>query len=187
MIIGLCGPARVGKTTAALYLEEKYGFTRLPFKSGLVAELTERLNRTLSAIAKDTYGEATPKTITKLIDDKPNDTIRSLMQEYGTEVRRRDNEDYWVDIWIETIAMNPRRSYVVEDVRFFNELKAVKDMGGELIRIARQDIVALNDHQSEKEQELFIEDFLIEGKTGNVGSTYRQIDEIIKTLKFNIA
>ena len=181
MIIGLAGYAGVGKSTVAEYLAKEHGFKRVNFKDALVAEMKERLPRTLEImdnILNDLDG------IDVLFQRKP-ELMRALMQEYGTEVRRADNPNYWVDQWkakVEEVGGN----IVTDDVRFFNELSAVGDTDGVLIRVTRSDITTGGTHASETEQEKFIEDFTIEGVKGEHASLYKQVDSIINTLKSNI-
>lgn len=106
------------------------------------------------------------------------------MQNYGTEVRRGDNPDYWVERWKELVSETVG-NIVTDDVRFFNELAAVGDKNGVLIRVTRDDITTGGEHLSEKEQEKFIEDFIIVGQPGSHNQVYKQVDDIITTIKNN--
>lgn len=53
MIIALKGFKQVGKSTAASYLEEKYGFFRVNFKDALVAEIKQNFPDLLREIEVD--------------------------------------------------------------------------------------------------------------------------------------
>lgn len=94
------------------------------------------------------------KIFARLFDTKPQ-PFRALMQNYGTEVRRRDNADYWVNIWKDSVsgALKDKKHVVADDVRFLNEAKAVKDAGGILVKLMREDIQTTGNHVSETEQD----------------------------------
>jgi len=180
MIIGLCGYKGTGKTTAADYLEKEYGFLKINFKDGLIEEMKQRLPNTLEALrASHNYS-----SINDLFFYKP-EIFRALMQEYGTEVRRADDSEYWVKQWVAKVKA-AKCNIVTDDVRFFNELAALGDMDGVLLRITRPDVTTGGEHASEKEQEAFIEDFTITGIPGSHKEIFKQIDVIIQTIKSNV-
>lgn len=180
MIIGLCGYKGTGKSTAAEYLEKEYGFKRINFKDGLVAELKAKFPLSLEELRK-TY---TLSSVEDLFRIKPP-VMRAIMQEYGTDVRRDEDPDYWVKQWNSSVKEN-KCNIVTDDVRFFNELAALGDMDGVLIRITRPDVTSGGGHLSETEQEKFIEDFTIVGIPGSHKEIYKQVDAIIETMKSNV-
>lgn len=173
MIIGLVGFKRVGKSTAAEYLERTYQFQRFNFKDALVKELRENFT-TLLPIVADQYG----LTIDELFERKPP-VIRALMQNYGTEVRRREDEDYWVKQWSSKITHSSMSHFVADDVRFANEAEAILDNGGVLVRLTRPDITGGGDHASETEQLHIVADYTIECTPGDTSTLYKALDEII--------
>lgn len=179
MIVGLCGYKGTGKSTAADYLEKEYGFKRVNFKDGLIAELKQNFPILLEALKKYHCFSS----VEDLFSIKP-ELMRALMQEYGTDVRRHDDENYWVKQWLAKIE-EVGGNIVTDDVRFFNELTAVQQLDGVLIRITRPDVTTGGEHQSEKEQESFEADFLIEGVPGSHREIFKQIDSIIQTIKSN--
>lgn len=178
MLIGLCGYKGTGKTTVANYLIKEYGFKPVNFKDALVSEIKKNFPLLLAELAKIYEME-----VNELFDKKPP-AMRALMQEYGTEVRRGDDEEYWVKKWWEG-ATGTRGNIVTDDVRFFNELSALGDKKGILIRVTRDDITTGGEHQSELQQEKFIEDFAIVGQAGSHEAIYKQLDAIIQTIKSN--
>lgn len=187
MIIGLCGYKGSGKSVVAKYLEENHGFKRVNFKDGLVAEMKERLPDVLNELCKvercvDTVDNSERQfTVDELFEVKPS-TMRALMQNYGTEVRRKDKDSYWVDKWLEKVK-EVGGNIVTDDVRFFNELTAVTDQEGVLIRVKRDDITTGGTHASETEQESFVEHFTIDAVKGDHSGVYKQVEQIINTLK----
>lgn len=178
MIIGLIGFKRVGKSTAAKYLNEKYGFIRHNMKDGLIAEMKERLPDTLREL-----GVIYNMTTDELFDEKPP-AMRALMVNYGTEVRRKDDPDYWVKEYIdevEYLATLGEYNIVTDDVRFLNEAATVKEVksGGILIRLTRSDILTGGDHASETEQLEIVADYTIYAEPGGEDAVYKELDRIM--------
>jgi hypothetical protein len=184
MIIGLTGKKQNGKSTAATYIAEKYGFVRLNFKDALVAEIKERFPNVLEVIIemmdRSAYDGMNPWTVDRLFKDKPP-VFRALMQNFGTEVRRRDHEDYWVVKWLKQVQKID--NVVVDDVRFLNEAQAVTDMGGHIVRIIRDDYVNTDTHVSESEMNFIVPDYTIAIKTGEQEILYRELDNFILSKK----
>lgn len=184
-IIGICGYKGSGKSEVAKYIAENYRFKRLNFKDSLVTEIKERfpdlLNVIVDTMDKTEYNGTDQWTVDKLFISKPR-LVRALMQNYGTELRRKDDINYWAEKWTEK-ANEMGCNLVADDVRFFNELSAIVEKNGILIRVVREDITTGGEHASEKEQEKFIEDFTIVAKKGGLLDVYKQIDQIMETIK----
>ena len=107
--------------------------------------------------------------------------MRALMQNYGTDVRRKDNRNYWTQQWSQ--ALCPELDTVTDDVRFLNEAEAVKTEGGIIIRLTRSDIETGGTHLSETEQLEIVADHTIECDPGDHEALYRALDDIINVLK----
>jgi len=178
MIIGFTGKAGAGKSTASNYLVEKYGFVKVNFKDALVREMKENLPDVLQELTLIHDGEL--GDLDFLFNTKPP-IMRALMQNYGTEIRRKDNSEYWINKWSDSVIelLRQGKSIVVDDVRFLNEAAAVKSPSGKLIRILRDDVVSKSTHQSEVEQDLIEVDYTIYGKKGEHETLYRSLDKII--------
>lgn len=97
-----------------------------------------------------------------------------LLQWWGTEYRRAQNKNYWVDQW--KAAINPKADIVLTtDMRFLNEAKAIKDAGGYTVRVSRLDahgaqFLDVNRdslHRSETELDSYNYDYQITVKTGD--------------------
>lgn len=69
---------------------------------------------------------------------------RRAIQYWGTDVRRKQNYNYWankiVDFTIKTI--NNNKSVYITDVRFPNEAESVIDLGGKVIRLDVPSVVS---------------------------------------------
>lgn len=164
MIIAFTGYKRSGKSVASNFLK-KFGFERINFKDSLVEEIRQNFPDLLNVIGDD-------------FENKPP-AVRALLQNYGTEVRRRDNPDYWVNKWLEKVIK--KENVVVDDCRFLNEARAVKDLNGIIIRIVRPNFNGDN-HVSETEQDLINVDYTI-FNDGKIDKLIKQIDDIYQKIK----
>jgi hypothetical protein len=182
MIIAFTGKKRSGKSTAAAYVVSKIpGAVRLNFKTALLNEMRERFPNTLRALVRLVEGEhyngMVPLTVETLLENKPDDVVRFFMQEYGTEVRRHDEVDYWVDRWV--CAASKHTHVVVDDVRFINEAQAIKDMNGMVIRIVRDGQQSTDTHQSETEMDSIVPTYTIVAPDGHPEALQSFLDGII--------
>ena len=134
IVIGLCGLAGSGKSTAARYLVEHHGFVRRPFAAlfkgmlrtllqaqGVSTDVVERMvDGDLKEVPTPYLGGATP---------------RRAMQTLGTEWGRALSPNLWIKTWAASLI---GLDYVVaDDVRFENEATAVRGLGGYVLRIER--------------------------------------------------
>ena len=149
MIIGLSGYARSGKDSTAELLCLNYGYTRLSFADPIRHALMV-LNPKLDSITR----------LAEYVDDygwdmaKQNPEVRRLMQVFGTEVgRTMFGEDVWVKLALRDLS--PNSKVVISDVRYPNEARAIKSLGGSLWRINRHNHSAVNGHKSEHAMDNF--------------------------------
>lgn len=164
-VIGFCGFAQSGKDTAASFLVER-GWTRLAFADILRQSL---YNLNPPTVLEETYDEEGALNACRLLRVQPIvdamgwdvaktvfPEIRELLQRFGTEVGRElYGENFWVDRVMKKIK-HPGR-YVITDVRFPNEEKAVHQAGGKLYRINRGGVAAVNGHASEDVDRLVVD------------------------------
>lgn len=181
MIIGLTGQKQAGKTTVSKYLRDYYGFTQLNFKDELIAELKERFPELLRTILEQRSEYDNYQTIDQLFVTKPP-LIRALMQNYGTEVRRKDYDKYWVKRWLDSFKNLSTKRVVTDDVRFLNEAEAIKDNGGVIIRVVRLDLDDDDQHSSETENIMIKEDFTLYSRTGEQKKLYSGVEQILKDI-----
>ena len=64
-------------------------------------------------------------------------TAREVLQYVGTEIFRRMNQDVWAESTIQRIKSENSLTAIITDVRFPNEVDAVKRAGGKVIRLTR--------------------------------------------------
>lgn len=170
MIISFIGMKQSGKSTAANYLVEKYNFTKHNFKDALIQEIKDYFP---DFITKEC--ELYNCDVDYLFEKKPGH-IRQLMQNFGTELRRREYPNYWVDRWS---LLKPNGNVVVDDCRFINEAEAIKQSKGVIIKIIRTGQENKDLHQSEQEFNQITPDYVIEVATGEQDKLYEELNKII--------
>lgn len=150
-VVGFTGYSQCGKDTAASFLTER-GWTRLAFADAL-RDSVYRLNPLVL-----TGAGIKNVRVQDIVDDIGWDVakveypeIRQLLQRMGTEVGRDlYGENFWVDRVLAQIkALSQYSHYVVTDVRFPNEVDAVRSVGGKVFRIYREGVGAVNTHISD--------------------------------------
>ena len=119
VVLGLCGVARVGKTTTAELLKQ-------------------RLKNQGHACVILAFAEPV-KEIANYFgwDGKKDERGRKLLQQIGTDVGRNYNPSIWVDRWTQraTSFMQQGISVLTDDVRFQNEIHAIRSVGGLCLRL----------------------------------------------------
>jgi hypothetical protein len=184
-IYAFTGKKQSGKSTAVAYLHSLRGMTKVNFKDALVGEIVQNFPDLIPHIIEYTerrnYDGGNPLTVARLIAEKPP-LFRTLMQNYGTEVRRRDDPDYWVNQWKESVRQ-VKGDITTDDVRFANEAKAVREMGGVVIRIVRPDQTNTDTHVSETEMDAIHPDYTIEAITGDFENLYEKLQRLQSIIK----
>lgn len=152
--------ARVGKDTACDYLKEKHGGKLLRFADPLYKILY---------YAQDVCGF-------------PRQKDRKFLQWVGTEWGRAQNDTVWIDATIREIPSN-NNCYVC-DVRFPNELQAMKDAGFYCVRITRKNrnIECNPQHTSETALQDSTDWDAIIVNDGTLEEFYTKLDSIVEKL-----
>jgi hypothetical protein len=171
MIIGLTGYAQSGKDTVAKVLVDHYGFKRVAFADPIRKLLYEmnpavkdgdyRLQGVVDAYGWDVAKTAFPE-------------VRRLLQDLGVGARKVFGEDFWVNRSLASILENEKT--VITDVRFINEAEMVKHQAGQVWRIKRMGVNAVNGHISEQE----LDGYKVDQIFANNG-TLENLELMIKT------
>lgn len=141
LVIGFVGFISSGKDTAADYLVNYHQFRRDSFASALKDAVSsvfgwERiLLEGRTAESREWREQVDPWWAARL--NIPGLTPRWVLQHWGTEVCRQGFHD---DIWIASLEhriLKTRDNIVITDVRFPNEIKAIHNAGGRVVRISR--------------------------------------------------
>lgn len=75
-------------------------------------------------------------------------TSREFLQHFGTNVIRKIKNEAWVEATINRICDESTQLAIIPDVRFPNEVNAIHDNGGQVLRLTRN--VYDSDHKCEK-------------------------------------
>lgn len=129
MIVGLTGRAGAGKDYTFKWLDERgYAVVRFAWADNLKMEIEQVLN----------HGQR----LDALWDKPYPPEVRKMLQWWGTDLRRSENPNYWIDKMKHELAPYAKggpysegRAAVITDCRFPNEAEAVRDMGGIVVRI----------------------------------------------------
>jgi hypothetical protein len=128
-VVGLHGPERSGKDTAAAVFVRRYGWAHVKFADGVYLE-AHQLYPELAGVADEDK-------------DRPLKWLggrskRDILIEIG-QSRRGQDPDYWVKAWIERVrAENAAgRAVVCSDVRMDNEAAAIRRLGGLIVAVSR--------------------------------------------------
>ena len=168
MIFGLTGKIGSGKTAL---LDNIKGCVKLNFKEPLVREIENNFPDLLRELRK-LYKAKTNKQLFE--EKKP--LVRALLQNYGTDVRRTEDDDYWIKKIIDRLPSR-NKCVIIGDVRFINEAKMIREFGGKIIRITREN-TDNGSHKSELEMNKIIADHTIENN-----GTIEEMVELFNVIK----
>tara|TARA_R110002110_G_scaffold14288_5_gene66901 strand:+ start:382 stop:1158 length:777 start_codon:yes stop_codon:yes gene_type:complete len=74
-------------------------------------------------------------------------TAREFLQNFGTDICRKIKPAVWTDCCLKRIQQDDSELAIVPDVRFPNELEAIQEVGGKVIKLTRRPYQ--DDHSSE--------------------------------------
>jgi hypothetical protein len=145
-VIGLCGVARSGKDSFCKFSKEilqEEGITpmRFAFADALKWECDKFLwsHTRISAFTDD---------------NEEKDIIRPLLVAWGTNIRRKLDEDCWIkkiEPEVKSCINNPQSLPVITDVRYPNEADWVHKLGGAVIHISREGNGPANKEEEEND------------------------------------
>lgn len=164
-IIGISGKKRSGKDTTAQYITQF-----LPGDSEIVhfADDMKKSAAIALGLAPDFFKHDISKLHRFLVDINPlgepvTMTGREFLQKFGTDcIRNVIGQEFWVVRMMEKIADLRARYIIIPDVRFPNEYHAIKQAGGLVVRINREEAETGDTHPSETALDDFHFDFYID-------------------------
>lgn len=181
MLIGLAGKGGSGKSTLAQFLAKKLPGQNhiLSFSTALKEEIHEYFG-----ISPDFQRSAKGKT-TLVVLGYRGYTIRAIMQWWGTEIRRAQDPQYWVNKLADKVRDirkdGQEHNIIVDDVRFKNEVRIINALGGYVFRIKPYEgwaPIAGTTHQSETD----LDDMLLTTLTPEFGKLEETADDLIRRL-----
>ena len=169
MLIGIAGSARSGKDTAADFYCDRFGFVKYSFAQPLKEAIKvmfslneDHVNGNLKEVVLDDLGVSP----------------RYLMQTLGTEWGRNTvNNDVWLLAAKRNLATADGYGVVIPDVRFENEADFIRENGGLLLHISRENKVQVLNHASENGVSIKPGEHCIENN-GSIDDFYYQLAKI---------
>ena len=157
MIIGISGKAGSGKDTAAKMLEVLYAnpdisyedFANRRYKNFTdiqIVHFADTLKETAQVLFRIGEWETNTQEGKKTTIEWIGKTVRELLQGVGQGLRDAIDPNLWVKILFANTE--DWSNYIIADVRYPNEIKAIKERNGILLRIDRKGAGAGN-HSSE--------------------------------------
>lgn len=133
IIIGFCGQAATGKTTAQRYLMSKLNNIE-PITIAHPIKILARKIYNLSV--KQVFGTLEEK---ETVDPRWGKSPRELMQDLGEQVRNETFDDVWIQAAYNRILLHQETHqnfyYVIDDVRYYNEIRFLKNLGALLVKL----------------------------------------------------
>lgn len=153
MIIAFAGRKQSGKTTCSEFVQKYANGLIEPFNNVKIYNFADPLKQDICmnifGLTRDQcYGTDNQKN--ELVDCYWNNkqlTSREVMQLVGTEMFRTLQKNVWSDATIRKIKTENPTIAVIADCRFPNEIDAVKNAGGIVIKLTRNPYDS--DHASE--------------------------------------
>jgi hypothetical protein len=154
-IIGLTGYAQSGKDTLASVLVDRYGYRRIAFADTIRSFLYEV--NPMVACSPTGY----LKDLVNLVGwdkAKQEPQVRRILQDLGMAARNAFGQDFWVKHALKPYLANhpvvgAGNKLVITDVRFINEAETIQALGGQIWRVKRIGVAAVNSHVSEHEMD----------------------------------
>ena len=201
MIIGLIGLINSGKGTVGSMLIEQ-GFQYESFANSLKDAAAGIFNWDRAMLEGDTSDSRVwRETVDEWWNERlqiPDFTPRVALQILGTDILRNH---FHADIWVlsmEARIKDAKQNVVITDVRFPNEVRSIRELGGKIVRIKRGDdpewfSLAASDHESmpmiypdihasEYSWAGTTPDYLIDNK-GTIGDLREIVNDLLEDLR----
>ena len=144
-IIGITGVARSGKDSYFLLA-------------------TKRLNKSNQKTMRCAFADAVKQDCHQLLikksgisaftkDDDEKKLIRPLLVAYGHSLMRQIDPDYWVKRLELSLALGEKinATQFITDVRYINEVNFIKEKGGKIVHIEKENCPPANDEEAEND------------------------------------
>ena len=142
-IVAFAGRKQSGKTTCAEAVRDLYNHTAKNENAAKIYSFADPLKKNicmdiLGLTHDQCYGSDDNKN--ELTNNYWNDkqlTAREVMQFVGTDIFRKMQNNIWVDATLKQIDQDQPELAIISDCRFPNEVLALKDIGGLIIKLTR--------------------------------------------------
>jgi hypothetical protein len=167
-----------GKTTVARHLAYRHGYTPIKFAEPIKAMVSTLLDYT--SLSYDRIFEAIEgRDKERRIGELGGTTARRMLQTLGVEWGRKCiDENIWANLLVERVA-HDNIKYVIDDLRFPNEMAALRKLVGvKFWRVDRSDIELNHGHASDGLLDGMQFDTRIQND-GSLEQLHKQIDEAL--------
>lgn len=178
ILVGLSGLAGSGKSAIAMELcGDEFAFIRVKFADGLKNMLRALLDTAgcpEEDIERHIEGDLKEVPSVYLSGRTPRDVMLTLGTEWGRDMM---HPNFWTNIWKRRVRqlMDAGHSVVTDDLRFPNELQALRDLDGVTMRVNRESNVVVRHVSESYELDL---DYQIDN-TGTLPEAMRQVVEAL--------
>lgn len=178
-LIGLSGKLQSGKDTVAGIIKDLQPDTwevkRFAYKLKQIVSL-------LTGIKTEDLEKIEVKN-SSLGPTWNNLTVREVLQKVGTEAMR---DQIHSDIWVNALFADYHdfSNWIITDLRFPNEAKAIQDRGGIVIRINRKGNENTGNHPSETALDDFTNWNHIIDNDGDLVALYEKVDILMQPLLY---
>lgn len=213
-IIGICGRKESGKSVIGSVCKE-YGYEVIRFAEPLkllISNLIKVDRKDLDALKtvereytfnNDDFEFISNETsipinfVSSILKGNTYHTVRDLLQVIGTDLIRKYNINWHVDKTREYVESNKNTNFLIDDVRFPNEVDMIRELGGTCWFIIRPKLNNISNHISEtalkwqdfdnlivndKDEETLRqnwESFMSKGYKNSLNERYQTLDNII--------
>ena len=202
-LIGFVGQSGVGKDTAGGFLVKNHHFVALAFADALKRSVRDIFNFTDEQVW-GSERNAVDHRYTR--DDGQPLVPRYALQHVGTEGYRHLHPGIWAEVALRVAkklldnnnvysaahgplngltVQTPYNGAVITDVRFKNELKAIRDAGGSLVLLRRASAI-VSSHASEQELvdvPLSYYDYVIDNRELSLGELEAEVSKMYYQLR----
>jgi hypothetical protein len=135
MLIGISGKMSTGKTTLADRLEDIWPAMRI-HRTAFAGPLKEEAASAYNFPLEYCYSQRGKDQII-FHPDLPSQsmTVRQILQWHGQK-RREQDPHYWVKaVYLDLCTLTDRDMIIIDDVRYPNEAKMIRELGGLTVRL----------------------------------------------------
>lgn len=157
-IVAFAGRKQSGKTTCSEFVAKYFNGIIEPFNGAKIYNFADPLKKDicmniLGLTYNQCYGEDIDKnTLTDIGWEGKKLNAREVMQFVGTNIFRKMKNDVWSGATINKIKNETPNLAIIADCRFPNEVEAVKNAGGIVIKLTR------NPYNSSHESEVALDE-----------------------------
>jgi hypothetical protein len=188
MIIAFAGRKQSGKTSACEFTANVYSQTMQ--KNSAIYNFADPLKKMCIDIFGLTYeqcygsDENKNEYVNCFWPDSGNSmTAREVMQYVGTNVFRKMQHNVWADATIRKIQDENLPLALIADCRFPNEVEAVKNAGGLVIKLNRNLYSSTHESETALDEDRYDQsnfDFVIDNKDLSIGAKNELIYSFLK-------